>query len=103
MALEIELYDSHIIWQHNNFDKSYVFYDSNFKIININNGTYEALESDNCRDVYQYMIENIVYDDQITFKYLYNLPQEKIDKINKIANEWEDDNRGILSFILLLL
>lgn len=106
MSLEIDFEDSHISWKHKSFDKSYLSFNKEkkrFEIINMNKENYEAIESSQWRHVYQYIIENIDYQDEITFNYIYNLPQKKIERINKIVNEWENDNKGIRNFILLLL
>ena len=106
MSLEIEFKDSHITWKHKSFDKSYLSFNNKkkrFEIINMNEENYEAIESSQWRHVYQYIIENIIYDNEITFNYMYNLPKKKIEQINKITNEWEDDKKGIKKYILLLI
>ena len=110
MPLTIEMFDSHIIWAHKDFDESYILYNKEklkFKLINIRGETLDAIEATKWQNVVTYVLENIDYESKaeyhIQFNYMHTWTEEKIIEVNKIIDEWDDDINGISRYILMLV
>ena len=106
---EVEFYDSHIIWEHRDFDEAYISWDSRdkkYKLINIKDDEIDGIEAEKWQDVVQYVMENIHYESNIKhhikFNYLHTWDNKKIQHINKISDSWDNDCKGISAFVLML-